>query len=210
MVFHKIDIEKYSRKEYYNHYMNVNPCTFSITVKLDITSLRKQNIKVYPSLLYGIARVINNHQEFRLALNEKGELGYFDIMNPCYTIFHKDSETFSNIWTEYNPSFTEFLKNYLSDKNEYKNDLAINPKGNPPVNTFPVSMIPWTTFDGFNLNIKHNYEYLSPIITMGKFMEENNNVLLPFAIQIHHASCDAFHVSRFLNELQEIINNLSC
>ena len=27
-------------------------------------------------------------------------------------------------------------------------------KPNPPANTFPVSMIPWLSFEGFNLNLQ--------------------------------------------------------
>lgn len=31
-------------------------------------------------------------------------------------------------------------------------------------------------------------------------------MLLPFTFNIHHAVADGFHVCRFLNELQELLN----
>ena len=31
--------------------------------------------------------------------------------------------------------------------------------------------------------------------------------ILPLAIQVHHAVCDGFHICRFVNELQELINS---
>lgn len=46
----------------------------------------------------------------------------------------------------------------------------MNAKPGVPENTFPVSMIPWTTFEGFNLNLQHGYDYLLPIFTMGRFL----------------------------------------
>lgn len=86
-----------------------------MTVKLDITALRRQGVKLYPAMLYALATVVNRHEEFRTALNEAGEPGIYDRMMPCYTVFHRDSETFSNIWTEYDPDFPRFLHHYEQD-----------------------------------------------------------------------------------------------
>ena len=51
------------------------------------------------------------------------------------------------------------------------------------------------------------YDYLIPIFTMGKYYKEDNKIILPLAIQVHHAVCDGFHICRFVNELQELINS---
>lgn len=80
-------------------------------------------------------------------------------------------------------------------------------KPDVPDNCFTVSMIPCVSFEGFNLNLQKGYDYLLPIFTMGKYYEENGRILLPLAIQVHHAVCDGFHVCRFINELQELINS---
>lgn len=65
-------------------------------------------------------------------------------------------------------------------------------------------MIPWTGFEGFNLNLS-DFSYLLPIFTIGKFYEENGKTCLPLAMQVHHAVCDGFHASRFLTDLQSQI-----
>ena len=70
-----------------------------------------------------------------------------------------------------------------------------------------VSMIPWSTFDGFNLNLQKGYDYLIPIFTMGKYYRDDEKIILPLAIQVHHAVCDGFHICRFVNELQKLINS---
>ncbi len=78
-------------------------------------------------------------------------------------------------------------------------------KGNQPPNSFPVSTIPWTTFTGFNLNIINEGDFLLPIITWGKyFSSEGNSVLIPISVQVHHAVCDGYHASQFINDLQEL------
>ena len=208
MEFQLIDLKTWKRKEYFEHYFTHVPCTYSMTVKLDITSLQTSQKKLYPSLLYALTTLVNQHEEFRMATNEQGQVGVFSEMMPCYTVFHKDTETFSNIWTEYSDDYTSFCDSYTEDLSRYGKVEQMMAKPNPPANTFPVSMIPWTTFEGFNLNLQNGYDYLLPIFSFGKYYEENKKYLIPLSIQVHHAVCDGFHTCRFINELQELINKL--
>lgn len=205
MKFEVIDRQSWSRKEYFEHYYSSVPCTYSMNVRLDITEIVESRHRLYPAMLYAISVIVNRHSEFRTSVNEKGEVGVFSEMIPCYTVFHKKNETFSNIWTEYHPRFSKFLDAYQKDMEKYGSILQMEAKPNTPINTFPVSMIPWTTFEGFNLNLQKGYEYLLPIFTMGKYYEENNRYWLPLAVQVHHGVCDGFHVCRFINELQELL-----
>lgn len=206
MDFQLIEQEAWKRKEYFDHYFKHVPCTYSMTVKLDITGLKDK--KLYPTLLYGLATIVNRHEEFRTAMNENGQVGVFSEMMPCYTIFHKDTQTFSNLWTAYTADYTEFCARYREDMERYGNTEGMMAKPNPPENTFPVSMIPWTTFEGFNLNLKNGYDYLLPIFTFGKYQQDNGKYYIPLSVQVHHAVCDGFHTSRFINELQELIDTL--
>lgn len=206
MIFEKIDINSWKRKEYFEHFFTNVPCTYSMTVKVDITPIKNKLMKLYPAMLYYISTVVNHHPEFRTAINDSGELGVYSEMLPCYTVFHKDTETFSNIWTEYSPDFNTFSVAYENDMRKYGNKQGMIGKPNAPENTFPVSMIPWSTFEGFNLNLQKGYDYLIPIFTMGKYYQEDGRTILPLAIQVHHAVCDGFHICRFANELQELIN----
>ena len=207
MAFKIIDRENWSRKEYFEHYFSNVPCTYSMTTKLDITKIIESKKKLYPAMLYYLTTIVNRHVEFRIAFNKDNELGVYDEMLPCYTIFHKDTETFSNLWTVYCKDYEEFYKMYENDLRQYGNQKGMFGKPDVPDNCFTVSMIPWVSFEGFNLNLQKGYDYLLPIFTMGKYYEENGRILLPLAIQVHHAVCDGFHVCRFINELQELINN---
>lgn len=206
MEFQIIDQQAWPRKEYFDHYFSAVPCTYSINTKLEITAILQKGIKLYPAMLYAITTIVNRHSEFRTVLTPDGEVGVFSDMIPCYTFFHKDNETFSNLWTEYHPRFGDFLQAYRQDLEQYGDIHGMEPKPGTPANTFPVSMVPWVTFDGFNLNLQNGYNYLLPIFTMGKYYTDQERCLLPLAIQAHHAVCDGFHVCRFINELQELIS----
>ena len=59
MEFRLIDPNTWKRKEYFEHYFAHVPCTYSTTVKLDITGLKNGQKKLYPSLLYGLATLVD-------------------------------------------------------------------------------------------------------------------------------------------------------
>lgn len=212
MMFNKINMQAWNRKESYSHYFNSVPCTYSMTVNLDITSFIKvvkaNNYKFFPVILYTLSQIVNTHKEFRMDLDEDKNVGYYDYSNPCYTIFHNETETITNAWSEHTTDLELFLQRYSDDMSKYQNDFQ-NSKPLVGKNYFNVSCIPWTSFTGFNLNLQKDYDYLPPIFTIGKYFSEDNKIMLPLAIQVHHAVCDGFHLARFINELQDYLNTFT-
>lgn len=206
MKFTPIDKENWPRREYFEHYFQKLPCTYSLTAELDITALLAGGEKLYPAMLYLLSTVVNRHEEFRTAINSEGVLGVFDSMNPSYTVFHSDTETFSTLWTEYDESRELFKRRCEADMKAFGAVHKLTGKPDAPENCFPVSMIPWTGFTGFNLNLAGGFDYLLPIFTMGRYSERSGRAFLPLSVQVHHAVCDGFHLSRFLKEVQALID----
>lgn len=208
MLFTPVDMEKWSRKEHFEQFYHNVPASFNITVELDISNLMRKELKLYPAMLYLLSRLVNKYDNFRMAFDENGVLGFFDIVHPAYTLFHKENETFSGIWSEYTPDFTSFCGNYAADVTAYGNIMKYQAKPDCPPNIFYVSMLPWIHFSSFDLNLEQGHNYLMPIFTLGKYITDNGKTLLPFAALVHHAVCDGWHISRFINELQQDINDL--
>lgn len=212
-MFKPIDTNSWKRKPYFDHYFNQIRCTYSITANIDITNVLsfkdRNKVKLYPLLIYVISKAVNKYEEFRTAINDRGEIGVWETLSPCYTVFHKDSESFSNIWTEWNDNLNLFLSNFEQDSKRFGQIDRIDAKPNTPANVFPISSLPWTTFTGFNLNIFADGTYLLPIFTYGKYFKDGNRYLIPLSIQVHHAVCDGFHVSRLINEIQQECSNMA-
>lgn len=211
-MFKIINIKNWKRKPYFDHYFNKIPCTYSITVNIDISEIirfkTEQGTKLYPLLIYIISKAVNCYDEFRTDINKNGEVGIWETLYPCYTVFHKESETFSNIWTEWDNNLNVFLSHYNQDISLYGNNLEIDAKPQTPQNVFPISSLPWTTFTGFNLNLKPDTGYLLPIFTFGKYFKQEDRFYIPLSIQVHHAVCDGFHVSRLINKIQEVCSEI--
>lgn len=206
MNFNPIDMDNWSRKPYFEHYLNHVRCTYSMTANIDITDLlsaaKNNGIKLYPALIHMISTVVNRHIEFRTCFNSEGKLGYWDSLSPSFTIFHDNDRTFSSIWTLYDEEFNDFYSRYLDDMKMYGSVKQFAAKANEPPNIFPVSSIPWVSFTGFNLNVYNEGTYLLPIFTMGKYFQQDGKILLPLSGQFHHAVCDGYYVGVLFNELQ--------
>ena len=202
MIFRLIDMDRWKRKEYYEHYLNEVVCTYSLTANLDVTSLEGK--RLYPAMLWLLTDTVNEMPEFRTSLTPEG-VGVYDTMNPSYTIFNKESESFSVIWTAFDSDYSVFLKAYEEDVARHSSSTRFSPKAGKPPNTFDVSMLPWTTFTAFNINVFGGGRHLLPIFTLGKKYGGEGRKLLPLALQVHHAVCDGFHVSRFIEKLQSKI-----
>ena len=203
MAFTLIDRAHWPRREYFDHYFDQVPCSYSMTTELDITPVRAAGRKLYPALLHALSLVVNRHPEFRTALDREDRLGVYDQLHPSYTVFHPDTETFSVLWTPFSPDWDTFLASYQRDQALYGSVHRFTGKPDVPENCFSVSMLPWETFQGFHLHLQQGHRYLLPIFTLGRYRQDGPRQLLPLAVQVHHAVCDGFHLCRFLEELRE-------
>ncbi|MDG0809248.1 type A chloramphenicol O-acetyltransferase [Cohnella rhizosphaerae] len=211
MKFQPIDLEKWSRRPYFEHYLDRVRCTYSMTANVDITLLREQlkrnGVKLYPALIHMIATAVNRHPEFRTCFDAEGRLGVWETMSPSFTIFHEADNTFSSLWAPYSEAFAAFYDRWQQQVGKYKDAKQLFPCTDEPPNTFPISSIPWVHFTGFNLNIYGDGAYLLPIFTMGKYERQGGKLLLPVSAQLHHAVCDGYHAGVLFKALQELASD---
>lgn len=209
MDFNKIDLDTWSRKEVYEHFIDQKTSysmTHGIAIENALKFVKDNNYKFYPLFIYSVMKVINSNYLYRMDYNDQGELGYYDESVPFYSIFDNKRELFSNIDTPMNYTFAEFHRDYLADVEKYRDTGKLFPKQPIPKNIANISMIPWASFTGFNLNINNNDNYLLPIVTAGKFEKHSKGIMLPVSFQIHHAVCDGYQSAQFFNKLEDVLS----
>ena len=206
MNFRLIDLEKWERKEYYNQYSKSVPCTYSLTVDLDISAL--SGYKLYPAMLWLLSAVVNEMEEFRTAAMPEG-VGIFDFMHPSYTVLNPETRRFCSVWSPFQWNKEEFMRRCRDDITHFQKAETFLPCPDMPLNVFHISMIPWVNFSAFHLDIRSSGEYLLPIFTIGKFCEKDGRRMLPLALQVHHAVCDGYHIGVFVEKLQQKISSFS-
>ncbi len=204
-MFTKIHMETWNRRFIYAELSHNEPLFFSLTANVDISlfmkKIRRNAAKFFPNLLFGISFILNEHQEFKMGLNETGELGFYDAIHPCHVLFHAEEEIISLCYTEFNPDPHIFFENYSQDLAKYAHK-PFDPKPLNRKNIFHISNVPWLSFTSVTLRGKNHYTQLTPLFTLGKYFEDHGKLLLPIAIHANHAVVDGFHVARFYSELQ--------
>ena len=208
MSFHRVDMESWARKPYFDYYINIIKCRYNLTAHLDVTELvsllSAEGLRFYPSMIYAVTRAVNENPEFRMGFDEEGCLGYWDELSPSYTIFHEDDHSFSDIWTQWNEDFSVFYLRAVEDMEKYRDVKGIKAKPDQPENTYPVSAAPWLSFTGYSIDTYDDSPMLRPIITFGKYHEDSGRTLLPFSVYAHHAVADGYHTCKLINRVGEL------
>ncbi|ANJ26090.1 CatA-like O-acetyltransferase [Agromyces aureus] len=204
-----IDLATWNRREAFEHYRRSVPCTYAITVELDVTAfaaaLARSSRKTYVAQIWAIATVVNRHREFRMAETADGEPAVWPVVHPAFTVFNAERETFAAVWTPYEPDFARFHEAAAEVLADAASATSMFPQGELPADVFDISSLPWTSFTGFTLAIDGGTNHLLPIFTLGRYVERDGRTLLPLAVQIHHAAADGFHTSRLVRELEELV-----
>ncbi len=207
----EINLDDWDRGKLFSFYIDNLRNVMSMTVDIDVTGLltyvKAHGLKFYPAMMWVVSKVINDHDEFKYGWNNDGKLIRWEYLFPYYADFHSEDESFVKLVTEYSEDLTEFVSRFSADKERYKNLRAFDLK-DMPKNTFDVSCLPWVKYKSFDIHVFDSGTYLAPVVTWGKYGEENGRIVMPLSMNIHHAVADGFHLCRFFSEVQELINKL--
>lgn len=201
MNYKIIDKKNWCRSREYTYFTKINPSIFSVTAMTDITALyhycKENGIKVFPTILYAIAIVVNGIPQFRYGY-EKHELVEYEELEPSFISFDADTSS-CNVLQLPMSSFDVFYSNYLKLINK---EITFIPKRN----TFTVSSEPRIHFTSFSFSLPVNIDEpsLCPSIMLGKFKEENGRIIMPFSLTINHIAADGYHASLLFDRFQKI------
>ena len=209
MNYTMIDVNEWNRGNLFRFYIDKMRIVMSLTVDIDVANLKlyskKTGIPFYSLMLWVVSKVINDHDEFKYGWDNEGNLIRWDYISPSHTDFHSDDENFTKMVTEYTDDLIEFSGRVMADRERYKNDRAV--LDNQPLNFFDVSCLPWVRYKHFDVHVFDEGKFLAPVVTWGKYEQAADKLLMPLTMNIHHAVADGFHLSRFFNEVQELINS---
>lgn len=210
MSYTKIDLNEWSRGKLFKSYIENMRIVMSLTVEIDVTNLiefsKRNNLKFYPSMIWIVSKVVNTHDEFKYSWNDTGDLIKWNFISPSYTEFHKEDENFTKLVTQFSDDIFEFSERFMVNKEKHEADRAF--VENQPLNFFDVSCLPWVKYSHFDVHVFDEGKFLAPVITWGKYEMSHGRYMMPLTMNIHHAVADGFHLCRFFNEVQELINTL--
>lgn len=199
----KINLENYKRKELLKVFKDYQFPHFSTTCNVNITNLKefvdRNKCGFFLSISFLLSKSVNLIPELRHRIID-GELFEFEQVNPAFTVL-LDDETFSFCDCQYFEDFGEYREYTIAQIEKVKESPDLNTKEKHHM--FFMSNIPWFSF----LSMVHPYDPkygFIPLIAIGKYFEQENQLMLPVGIQVHHGVVDGIHVGKFYNYLSEM------
>lgn len=202
-----IDLDTWPRRSHWQYYRTMVKAAVSMTKRVDVTDLlsfcHREGLGFSPVLLHTVSKTVNGLGCMRMFADEEGNPAVWDVVHPNFTLFHPEDETFSDVWIEYAPELKDFLENYRRVLSEYGDRRGIKVRDGQPPNFFPISGIPWLSYDSFtSYTAGDRPPMLFPVLNYGKYEPCEGRFIMPFSITISHAAMDGYHLAQFFQRLQ--------
>lgn len=202
-----IPLENWPRKDHYQFFQDFDYPYFSLCADMDLgvilPLIKEQKISFTAAIMYLVARVANGIPEFRQRVREGDPIEY-PVVHPSATIMSKD-ELFTFCTVRYDPDFKEFVRKAEEEIALVKEQPGLEEKIHDDSMLFMTS-IPWVSFTSFHHPLKLNPADSVPRFAWGKFRQAEESILMPLAVQGHHALMDGLHAGLFYEAFQRLLD----
>ncbi len=204
---YELDISTWKRREHFEVFNGFDEPLFGITVRVECSAAyRVAKNSGYPFSLYYLylsLKAINEIEEFRYRI-EDGKVYCYDSVGAGPTIFRED-ETYGCGYMPYNEDIAEFMKQANAEVKQVKAESGLK-FPYPGENLIHYSTLPWANFTAVNHARILSRDKSIPKITFGKITRDGDKMWLPVDIHANHALMDGFHIGKFIERFQELLN----
>lgn len=197
-----IDLDNYPRKKHFEYFKTLAYPYVGITSDVDITSFyhhcRKHHYPFFYSLLYCVVRSTNQIEAFRQRIQDD-QIVEYDYCESSFTIMLEDN-TFRYCISTTNQPYVSYLENLEKMKNNIKTEGTLEEQDS--LEYFYVSCLPWVSFTSLIQPTPYPADS-NPRITWGKFIQQQDKIILPMSILAHHALVDGLHLAQFYMQLEK-------
>ena len=201
-----LDIENWERRDTFNGFKDFDFPYLVVGTEVEIgESLafwKRTDMSPYLCMVYAVSRAANSVPAFRQRIRGNSVIQHERIH--CDFTVPKGKESFTVKLVEYQPDFSKFYPEVTSSESP----VFDSPGSGNETNDHWVFMscLPWVHFTHMIQPIDRRSGSI-PRVAWGRFVEKNDQVLLPISIQTHHGLVDGIHVAKFLEELQRLLHS---
>lgn len=204
-----ISLDTWPRRAALAHFRAMAQPAFCVTVPVDVTGLRERAAAhgATPWLAYHHAALeaANAVDGMRQTLTAGGQgVREFAVIHASTTVL-RDDGSFGFLTLPRDPSLARFAaraRPHLARVRQASGDLfaADVPGDVRPETLVHMTALPWLAFTAFNHARGSGDD--RPKVAFGRFTPQGERLLMPVAVDVHHALCDGVHVGRFFELLQ--------
>src|SRR6266403_3386292 len=205
---HYLDTATWPRREVFEVFRGFDKPYFNICASIDVTRLvellrNRGGVSVSTAYHYFALRAANEIEPFRYRLRG-GKVFVHDVIHGGTTVL-LPNEAFTLAYFDYVEDFATFVSAAGRAIEEARTgDGAFRPR-NDDDGRIHFTVLPWISFTSFSHARNWGNEDSIPKIAFGKFARENQQILLPFSVEVHHALMDGLTVGRYLSRLEEML-----
>ncbi len=204
---HFIDISAWKRREHFEVFRNFDEPLFGITVRVECSEAYKTaKERAFPFSLYYLylsMKAANEIEEFRYRI-EGEKVVCYDSVGAGPTVFRED-ETYGCAYMPYNKDIEAFMMQAKAENERVKAERGLKfPYAGEDIIHY--STLPWADFTSVNHARILSKGRSIPKITFGKITHDGEKMWLPVDIHVNHALMDGFHVGKFVERFQELLN----
>jgi len=205
--YQTIDFETWKRKDYCQIYRNAVQPQYCVSFELDVTNFKKHikenNWSFTMAFIFAVTKCANEIEEFRYRFFD-GEVVLYESIDTSFTYLDKETELFKVVYVPMQDTIEKFVE-LATVTAENQKESFTGPVEN---DVYQFSALPWITFTHISHTDFGNREKAQPIFDWGKYQEREGKLMMPFAVQVHHAFVDGIHIGKLADKLQRYLDEV--
>ncbi len=205
----EIDINTWNRKQHFEFFYRMDYPQYNICMNVDATNFLKytkeNGLPFYQAMIFVVCQAADTVENMRYRIRD-GKVVLHDHIHPSFTNMNKDDELFKFVTLECGNDIKTFC-NEAKTKSEQQTNPFDMTGFEDRDDLFYITSVPWVSFTHISHTISINRNDSVPRISWGKYFKQNERIMLPFSVQVHHALVDGSHVGMYVKELQLLLNN---
>ena len=214
----ELNVDTWKRHAQYKFFISYDDPTFNVTANVDVTNLRKyakdHELSFFLASLFVSTKAVNLVEEFRYRIRGD-KVVIHDVINAGST-FLLDDDTFTFAYFDYCDDILQFCKSGRAVLAECKGKGGLDSKGDEDSLIY-YSVVPWISFTSLKNPSQKGKNVSIPKIVFGKYFESvvagkehhgETKLLMPVSVEAHHALMDGFHLGKYYETFQSIVDSL--
>ena len=202
-----IDLDAWPRRDAYELFSRGYLPFFAVTTPLDVTELirstKREGLSFYRSLVYVVARAMNELEPFRLRIRRDG-IAVCETVSPSYTTAGENG-TFGICDVDYLPgeSMADFCRRARETEQMQAKAMVVEDDVRDDLIFF--SCVPWFVTTSVLQEQPTNPDDSFPRVLWDRIRVEKGRKLVNFTLQLNHRLLDGAHVRDLLQRMEELM-----
>jgi chloramphenicol O-acetyltransferase type A len=201
----KIVFDNLHRRKHFDFFRQMDQPHFGVTTVIDINPflqyIEDRGWPFTPTTVFAISYTLNEIPEFRYRIRGE-EVIEHELIHPSFTVTTAVSDVFSFCTVPFSFNATDFIDLALTKIEEMQHQPSFEDEKGRDDFIF-MSAMPWISFTSVMHPMHYHPVDSVPRVAWGRYEKKEDKVIMPVALQAHHAVVDGVHMGRFFQLLEK-------